>query len=427
MIALAWGIWRVNDDKTSIAPAPPPVPRMMVLSVSADGGAIAVDTDTGGVTQRLDAKDVVGWISPDGTHSAFTCADYSSVDISAADPAWCIWDPRKGPSVAVSKLELARGGFLEDGNGGPNFVWNADGTEFGFFVYQGAEVSVNNSVDVYVKDLLSGGLRMVHQATLTNGRRGFIGFSPDGKHIAMYDGPARLLVMDIDTNVEHSLSDALPIGAGQRRFGAAAWSPDSRNVAFVVNQSLYVAPADGSSPALRIDGPWAPGLEWSPDGHWIAATRVNEERAPVASSHAVIIRPDGTDERDIDGNLASSAHPYWSPKRGQVAFTGSDNTESPDGNKLYVADLDLSTLRSIDIGAPLAPYPIIAWSADGERLFYTAGSPPCSYRRETEADASAETEICDYAGYLYMSSVDGSFTARKLYDQPAGAILGWTE
>ncbi len=415
IIALTWGIWRGNDDKASIAPASPPVPRMMVLSVSADGGAIAVDTDTGGVTQRLDVKDVGGWISPDGTRSAFTCAEYPAANTRATDPAWCMWDSATGLSVAVSRSELARRGLLEDGNGGPNFVWSADGTKFAFFVYQGAGVSVNNSVDVYVKDLLSGDLRMVHQATLTQGRRRFIGFSPDGKHIGMYDGPASLLIIDIDTNAEHILSDALAIGAGQLRFGSAAWSPDSRTIAFVVNQGLYVAFADGSSPALRIAGEWAPGwLEWSPDGHWIAATRVNEERDPVVFSHAVIVRPDGTDERDIDGNLALSSYPSWSPKSGQVAFSGSDNAESPDGNKLYVADLDPSSLRSINIGAPLAPYPIIAWSADGERLFYTAASAPCSSE-------------CFEPGYLYMSNADGSSTPRKLYDQPVAAILGWTE
>jgi Tol biopolymer transport system component/DNA-binding CsgD family transcriptional regulator len=415
IIALAWGIWRTSDKAASIAPA---APRTLV--VSAVDAAIAVDTDTGMVTERFNAlKDMGYLISPDGSRSAFECADYAWAYNHAADDAWCIWDSVEGPSVAVSRSQLPAGRLLREPNGSRNFVWSPDGTKFAFLVYQRVgDGERSGSGDVYVKDLLSGDLRMVDQGTSAAGRRALMRFSPDGRHFSViaaspHGGPVGLLVVDLDTNARHILTRDVPV----QQWGNYAWSPDSRSIAFIVNQDLYVIPADGESQAFRIAGAsCCDEPAWSPDARWIAAVRVDDEHADVPAGHVFVVRPDGSGEREIDGDLASSYDPAWSPNASHLAFRGNNtdsDAETLDADHVYVAAVDGSALRSITVSAPRPSGRFIVWSADGDSVYYTAASAPCSE--------------CFEPGYLYMARSDGSSTPHKLFDEPVTQILGWTE
>jgi Tol biopolymer transport system component/DNA-binding CsgD family transcriptional regulator len=415
IIALAWGVWRASEETVSR------VPRTMVVSTR--GGAIAVDSYTGGVTQRFNAlKDRAYLMSPDGSRLAFECTDDASANINATVDAWCIWDSATGPSVAVPWSQLPPAGWLWSQDESQNFVWSPDGTKFAFAVYQRIGGQKTNG-DLYVKDLLSGDLRMVDRGSPVGGLRTLMRFSPDGTYVSMLEGPnaggrADLVVVETDAKATNILTRDIPVTSGPAEqysfIGQYAWSPDSRNIAFFVTDGLYVAPADGSTPPRRVtttSGYDAPA--WSPDGQWIAASGLSDQHAINVPSHTVIVRPDGTAERDIDGDLAVSGEPRWSPDARHLVFIGNTNAEMQGGDTLYVADLDGSPPRAINIGAPLAPFPLIAWSPDGDRLFYTAGSPGCS-------------EDCE-PGYLYMSSVDNSSSPRKLYDEPADQILGWID
>ena len=100
-------------------------------------------------------------------------------------------------------------------------------------------------------------------------------------------------------------------------------SPDGRYVAFSANDgttdALFVVDIEGGNaqrmtePAGRI---WA--VSWSPTGEWIAYTRQNGPTSLGLS----LVRPDGTDKKDISANDGS-----------HEAAAG---TWSPDGNYLLV-------------------------------------------------------------------------------------------
>jgi Tol biopolymer transport system component len=243
-------------------------------------------------------------------------------------------------------------------------------------------------------------------------------FSPDGRHFSVlagppHGGPIGLLVVDLETNARHILTRDVSV----QQWGLYAWSPDSRTIAFIVNQELYVVPADGSARAVRIAGAsCCDEPAWSPDSRWIAAVRAEGEHADVPVGHVFVVRPDGSGEREIDGDIARSYDPAWSPDANHLAFRGHDNdndAETLDADHLYVAAVDGSALRSITASAPRPSVRIIAWSPDGGRVFYTAASAPCSE--------------CFEPGHLYMSSSDGSSIPRQLFDQPVTEMLGWIE
>ncbi len=105
-------------------------------------------------------------------------------------------------------------------------------------------------------------------------------FSPSGEHIAFVKGPGDLWTMKSD-------------GSEQKRYFASwdapefEWSPDSKWLTWSVsdnnfNSDVFVAPIDGSQPALNIsrhpDNDTGP--VWSPDGKVIAfaGQRLGEER-----------------------------------------------------------------------------------------------------------------------------------------------------
>lgn len=96
--------------------------------------------------------------------------------------------------------------------------------------------------------------------------------SPDGTRIAYgtdrYGPPWRLDIMDLSTRAVTTL----PVGGV-----AARWSPAGDLIAYVDPNAfeLYVVRPDGTQPRrLGIPGrrySWSYGLDWSPDGAWIAA------------------------------------------------------------------------------------------------------------------------------------------------------------
>ncbi|MER3408764.1 MAG: hypothetical protein C4306_01365 [Thermoleophilia bacterium] len=108
------------------------------------------------------------------------------------------------------------------------------------------------------------------------------------------------------------------------------WSPDGRRLAIartlrrsprrpprssivlvdVVTRIEQVIREGGSPPALVSD------LAWSPDGRWIAFTRITFAQGRCRTSiHAV--RPDGSGERQL---VRDGFAPDWSPNGSRLAF-----------------------------------------------------------------------------------------------------------
>jgi TolB protein len=109
------------------------------------------------------------------------------------------------------------------------------------------------------------------------------------------------------------------------------WSPDGTKIAFV----RYISGRRTALFLMRPDathqhriytyvsgcrcGEFIQGLDWSPDGAWIAFTWFGASRYEIGAIH-----PDGSGLTHLtDGIKGSQEYPSWSPDGTQIAFQGS--------------------------------------------------------------------------------------------------------
>ncbi len=138
------------------------------------------------------------------------------------------------------------------------------------------------------------------------------------------------------------------------------WSPDGSLLAFVSAESgegaerqsvLYTVQPDGTGPTRIGDGVSA--AAWSPDGAWLAYSRIEEE-GPAT----YVVRPDGADLKLV------------APDHGGLVTWSPDGSEVYVENRQYAVRRDGSGLRrhvSEETHDLQAEY-LTAWSPDGLRL-----------------------------------------------------------
>ena len=143
------------------------------------------------------------------------------------------------------------------------------------------------------------------------------GVTPDGSRIVFFadrgeteHAEGDLYVVNADgtglrqlnpPGTTHNFSDVAP----------GSLSPDGRQVAFAVDQSVFVADVDGGEPRQvtdRAGHAWA--VSWSPTGEWIVYTRQHGTTSVIS-----LVRPDGTDDQEISATDGSNeaAGAVWSP------------------------------------------------------------------------------------------------------------------
>ena len=105
-----------------------------------------------------------------------------------------------------------------------------------------------------------------------------------------------------------------PVGTVHGWTGVAggSLSPDGRQVAFAVDNAVFVSDIDGGE-ATRItdQGAFVSAVSWSPTGDWIVYTRHEE-----AGSLIALVSPDGNVQTAITSNEGSdeAAGATWSPE-----------------------------------------------------------------------------------------------------------------
>jgi Tol biopolymer transport system component len=97
----------------------------------------------------------------------------------------------------------------------------------------------------------------------------------------------------------------------------AAWSPDSRRIAFVSLKSalllfisgykMSVMNADGTNATYLSENATQP--TWSPDGQHIAFTSFDDNKSDI-----YVINIDGTNLIRLTDNQGANRAPAWSPK-----------------------------------------------------------------------------------------------------------------
>lgn len=123
-----------------------------------------------------------------------------------------------------------------------------------------------------------------------------VSWSPDGRAL-LYDAGPRIVIVNADGTGVRSI---LPRGR------SPVWSPDGRQVVFVSYENVFVVDSDGSNP--HKVGTHGGTPSWSPDGRWVIYARFEGRAGDI-----YIVRPDGSDERQVANTPASEADPVWSP------------------------------------------------------------------------------------------------------------------
>ena len=246
--------------------------------------------------------------------------------------------------------------------------------------------------------------------------------SPDGRWIAYWDFVTRaywrwqLFVAAANGDSPRRLVESNSL------FREAAWSPDSRRLAYFAEDGVHIVGRDGRG-HTKLRG--HPPLRWSPDGRYLAfraGSRLAASPARVVVAHAdtlelrvldggvfawsrsgrwlairddgdvFVVRPDGSGRRRVAA--ASSEAPAWSVGDRYLAITGTRTVAvatvatgavrvfgvggsvawSPTRAELAVAGDTAVSLVSLPSGTirTLAPDPAreLAWAPDGDRLAY---------------------------------------------------------
>jgi TolB protein len=200
-------------------------------------------------------------------------------------------------------------------------------------------------------------------------------------------------------------------GSGRRRLTGLSsakrgdWSPDGRRLVFdgrfyrtLFDFDIGVMNADGSAVRRITRGPERDIMAaWSPDGRWIAFSRLKTEGG---IPDLWLVRPDGTDAHML---VRRAGTPAWSPNGTRIAV------DLPGG--IWTVRTDGSGRRKLisgDVGEA-------AWSPDGRRLVYTSWQHGAPELYAANADGSGRRRL--------TRNADDDFGARW---SPDGARILYT-
>jgi Tol biopolymer transport system component len=221
--------------------------------------------------------------------------------------------------------------------------------------------------ELYVANADGSDKRLLAHVTSDHPRGPQVGWSPDGRTIAVV-GSAGVLLVNADGSGERNLTQewglkSLPV-----------WSPDGRRMAFERSlgggqrTDIFVMNADGSGTRrlTRCECAWLP--IWSPDGRRLAFLRDRYLPRPgrkppyVWAGEVRVINADGSGQRRLAIGFPNS----WTPDGKKIAFT------EPDKPGLYVVNADGSGQRRL---VHSALNQSAAWSPDGQRILFTGDDP----------------------------------------------------
>ena len=197
-------------------------------------------------------------------------------------------------------------------------------------------------------------------------------FSPDGKFLAFTSEGQSDYNIDVYIKLVNQ-GEFLRITTSPAEDTNPVWSPDGRHLAILRKSRRYdekfkliLIPAFGGQEQeiAEVEG----GLDWSPDGKFIA---VSNGETPASPKAIQLISVDGREKRAISNPPAMEwiydTTPAFSPDSTQVAFVRWNNAASSD---LFVVNLLNGLVKQLTYDGKQILSP--RWSRDGKNILFVS-------------------------------------------------------
>jgi TolB protein len=135
--------------------------------------------------------------------------------------------------------------------------------------------------------------------------------------------------------------------------------------------SIFLAAPDGTSPRRLTAGPAGGSDEhpdFSPDGRWVAFSRVFDFTPGSARSAIFVIGVDGTGLTQLTDPALNGFHPRWSPQGELIAFSSNADNFATVASNVWVVAPDGSGERQVTNERQAF---VPDWSPDGTWLAFT--------------------------------------------------------
>ena len=166
-------------------------------------------------------------------------------------------------------------------------------------------------------------------------------------------------------------TDLRKLTTGAAYHAECAYSPDGKQIVFASNETgrmnLYICDANGENGYALTRGKdcYNGGPFFSPDGNWIIFRADREKKHYL---QLFMIRPDGTEERQLTDDEFVNWAPFWHPEGKIVAYTTSKH-----GHYAYqIYLLDVATLKSYRLTYSNTFEGLPSFSTDGKQITWTS-------------------------------------------------------
>ncbi len=232
--------------------------------------------------------------------------------------------------------------------------------------------------------------------------------SPHGNQVAFVwsrdgEAPFHLYITLIEGG------EALQLTRGDANDRHPAWSPDGARIAFLREtedgSEVRTIPALGGTERVLTTTRRPPaGLDWSPDGRWIAFSDQASSDEPPS---IFLVSTESGERRKLTsppkGEGRSDAQPVFSPDGQSVAFIR-QRRASGGGGSVFVQAIDRGSARPVS--SPLSFVWDLDWTADGKSLVVSSGKTFASSTLTRVPVSGGQPErlsVGDRARYLSIS------------------------